>query len=172
MSKLLLRTRHGSHLYGLNHTTSDEDWFEVYGWEKGRSKQTIHGDQDVLRCSLDSFLFNANKGVPQFLEAMFSTQHTVNLIPFITQAYRPGIDATRITYKRTIKKLWLRGMEEKNMKFKRHAVRMMINLNTMEKTGRFDPTLTHLEKSVVQIYCYADILDDVQEALDKHPMLV
>jgi hypothetical protein len=172
MNTLLLRTTHGSRLYGLNHANSDEDWFEVYGWDKSKSRQKIAGAQDVLRCSLDSFLWNCNRGVPQFLEAMFSTQCEVNEIPFITEAYRPGLDNTRITYKRTIKKLWLKGVEEKKIKFRKHAVRMLLNLNTLEKTGRFNPELTPIEKSVVAIYCYHDTLDDVEEALDKHPLLV
>ena len=147
----LLRTVHGSRLYGLHHADSAYDWFEVHGWDKSRSKQKITGDQDTVRTSLDSFLWNCNRGVPQFLEAMFSQQCTVNEIPFITEAYRPAIDATRITYRRTIKKLWLKGVEENNVKFKRHAVRMHFNLEDMQGTGRFNPTLNDFDKQLVHV---------------------
>jgi hypothetical protein len=87
---------------------------------------------------------------------MFSTQCEVNEIRFITDHYRPGTDTTRITYRRTIKKLWLKGIEEDNVKFKRHAVRMHLNLNTLERTGRFDPTLTPFEKLLVKEYAEQD----------------
>ena len=156
MAELLFRTVHGSRLYGTAHADSDYDWFEVYGFEKGRSKQKITGDLDVVRTSLDSFLWSASRGVPQFLEAMFSTQAEVNKIRYITEVFRPGMVETRTTYKRTIKSLWKKGLETDNLKFCRHAVRLHLNLEQMEAGGRFDPTLDKWGKYYVDYWTSVD----------------
>lgn len=170
--ELLLRTPHGSRLYGLARPDSDEDWFEVYGWEKGRSKQKITGDQDVIRTSLDSFLWNCNKGVPQYLEAMFSQQCEVNNIRFITDHFRPDMPKVRETYNRTIKKLWFKGVEEDSMKFKRHAVRLAMNLAHMQKYGRFDPTLDDTMVIIVKNIAGIAEFDEFKAVLDLYDPVV
>lgn len=142
MNKLLFSTPHGSRLYGLHHAESDFDRFEVYGWNKGKAKQNITGDQDVTRTSLDRFLRGCEKGVPQFLEAMYSRQATVNEIEYITANYHPDMTMVRDTYMRTIKSFWMYGVENDDFKRRRHAWRLQMNLHEMEGNfGRFNPTL-------------------------------
>ena len=139
--ELLLSTPHGSRLYGLAHADSDFDRFEVYGYEKFKPKQKITGDQDVTKASLDRFLRYCDKGVPQYLEAMFSQMATVDNMAGIRETYVPNMTNVRDTYKRTIKSFWLNGVEEDDFKRRRHAWRLWYNLDEMEKAGRFDPTL-------------------------------
>lgn len=152
MNQLLFRTIHGSRLYGLNHENSDYDWFEVYGWEKGRSKQKITGDTDTVRTSIDSFLWNASRGVPQFVEAMFAQSPEVNKIEHLRSAWRPGMAECRDTYKRTIKGLWIKGVEEDKVKFRQHALRLYLNLHDLETDGRFNPTLTKTDIMLIKEY--------------------
>ena len=138
--ELLLRTVHGSHLYGLNHAESDYDLFEVYGWDKFRGKQKV-GEVDYTRQSYDRFMLYCDKGVPQYLEAMWSQKAEVDNMPFNRMNYRPNRVSTRDTYMRTIKNFWLVGWEEDDFKRRRHAVRLWLNLRAMETRGLFNPTL-------------------------------
>jgi hypothetical protein len=143
--ELLFSTPHGSRLYGLHHANSDHDRFDVYGWAKGKSKQRIFGSSDVTSTSIDRFLRSCDKGVPQYLEAMFSEQATVDRIPYIRENYHVNMTNVRDVYKRTIKAFWMEGTEEASLKLRRHAARLHINLESMENTGRFNPTLTPKE---------------------------
>lgn len=145
---LLLRTVHGSRLYNLSHANSDWDWFEIHGWDKFRGKQKISGDDDRTRASYDSFMRYCDKGVPQYLEAMFSRQAEFDAMPFNRLDYRLNLTHVRDTYMRTIKAFWLEGWEleatDKRNAFKkrRHAIRLALNLRSMHECGTFDPTLT------------------------------
>jgi hypothetical protein len=139
--ELIFSTPHGSRLYGLNHTNSDHDRFEVYGYDKFKPKQKIVGTDDVVKSSLDRFLLYCDKGVPQYLEAMFSQMATVDKIEGIRETYVPNMTHVRDTYKRTIKSFWLAGVEDDDFKRRRHAWRLWLNLREMESNGRFDPTL-------------------------------
>jgi hypothetical protein len=56
---------------------------------------------------------------------------------------------TRITYKRTIKKLWFKGVEEDKIKFKRHALRLQFNLYDLEIAGWFNPTLDSFDIKLI-----------------------
>lgn len=139
--ELLFSTPHGSRLYGLAHADSDFDRFEVYGWDKARGKQTIEGKDDVTRTSIDSFLRYCDRGAPQYLEAMFSKQATVDAIPYIRANYHPDMRKVRRKYTSAIIDFWTRGTEAKSLKTRRHALRLLLNLRDMEAFGRFDPTL-------------------------------
>ena len=143
--ELLLRTVHGSRLYGLSHAQSDFDYFEVYGWTKFRGKQKIADGDDRTRQSYDRFMRYCEKGVPQYLEAMFSTMADVDNFPFNRAWY--GIDYVNVrdTYLRTVKSFWMAGVEENNFKKKRHSARLALNLTTIYERGRFNPTLTPQE---------------------------
>ena len=153
---LLLKTPSGSRLYGLSHSNSDEDWIEVYGWNKSRARQRIVGDQDVLRTSYDRFMRYCDKGVPQYLEAMFSQMCLVNTIKFITDAYVPNMTHVRETYNRTIKNFWMNGVENDDFKRRRHALRLMLNLEAMEEAGRFNPTLTPQQAEMITHLAMSD----------------
>ena len=139
--ELIFSTPHGSRLYGLHHADSDHDRFEVYGYDKFKPKQKIVGTDDVVKASLDRFLIYCDKGVPQYLEAMFSQQATVDKIANIRETYVPNMTHVRDTYKRTIKSFWLSGMENDDFKRRRHAWRLWWNLQEMESEARFNPTL-------------------------------
>jgi hypothetical protein len=141
--KLLLGTVHGSRLYGLSHPGSDYDWFDVYGWEKGKARQKIAGEQDRTRTSYDRFMRGCEKGVPQFLEAMFSQQAHHDEMPFDRNLYyHPGLTNVRDVYQRTIKAFWMEGTEQDSFKLRRHSMRLVLNLRSMQESGRFNPTLT------------------------------
>ena len=142
---LLLRTIHGSRLYGLSHANSDWDWFEVKGYGKFRGRQKVAGGLDRTAASYDRFMLYCQKGVPQYLEAMFSRLAEVDNIPFNRLDY--GIDRTNVrsTYLRTIKSFWETGMENDDFKRRRHAARLVLNLRSMEECGRFNPTLSPKE---------------------------
>lgn len=142
---LIFSTPHGSRLYGLHHVDSDYDRFDVYGWDKFRPKQTIAGSDDVTKASFDRFMLYCDKGVPQYLEAMFSQMATVNEIKGITDTYVPNMTNVNETYNRTIKSFWMFGMENDDYKRRRHAWRLWLNLQDMRQTGRFNPTLQPFE---------------------------
>lgn len=142
---LLLRTVHGSRLYGLAHENSDYDTFEVYGWDKGRGRQRVIGKDDVTKTTYDRFMRYCEKGVPQYLEAMFSRMPGVDNFPFDRLGYGIHQVNTRDTYFRTIKSFWTTGMETDSFKLKRHAMRLILNLRSMQDTGRFNPTLNDQE---------------------------
>lgn len=150
--ELLLSTPHGSRLYGLHHANSDFDRFEVYGYDKFKPKQKIVGSDDVVKASLDKFLIYCEKGVPQYLEAMFSQQATVDNMEGIRETYVPNMTNVRATYKRTIKSFWLAGVEEDDFKRRRHAWRLWFNLQDLEEDGRFNPTLNEVDASLINLY--------------------
>jgi len=131
--------RSGSHLYGTNTSASDEDWFEVYDRLPGRrqSAQKIVGDQDVTSVGLSEFVRQAEKGVPQALEAMFAPPGwpTVDLICAYRLAWRPNTGAAVGTYRRTIKAFSF----SEGPKSKHHAARLQYQLDELLRAGRFNP---------------------------------
>lgn len=155
---VLLATVHGSRLYNLAHENSDYDWFEVHGWDKARGGQRIVGTEDRTKTSYDRFMRYCEKGVPQYLEAMFSQKAYIDNFPFDRQQfYVPGMREVRDTYKRTIKAFWARGKEENSNKMKVHAWRLHYNLCDMEESGRFNPSLRPIDISDIQRYVNHDL---------------
>jgi hypothetical protein len=160
-----LETVHGSHLYGLSHTGSDRDTFYVYGYDKFKPRQKVCGGEDNLVASYDSFMRYCDKGVPQYLEAMWSRQAVLDRMPFDRLRYRPTMALARETYVRTVKSFWLTGLDNDDRKRRRHAVRLALNLRSMEETGLFDPTLTDAEREYANKMCDYTHLD-YKELLD------
>lgn len=165
MPKLLFSTPHGSHLYGTAHSASDEDFFEVYENRIGRikarfAKQKISGKDDVLRTDLSTFMQYAKKGVPQYLEAMYSDMATVDLIgtPF-RYSFRPDLWEAIHTYRRTITALYNRGLEENDDKFKRHAWRLAFNLRYIERGMKVSPLLSPDELLWINDFIHLDPLE-------------
>ena len=156
--ELLFSTPHGSRLYGLSHAGSDYDRFDVYGWSKFKPRQTITDNEDVTKVSFDKFMQYCDKGVPQYLEAMFSQHETVDLIWYIRNSYRPNMTNVRDTYLRTIKSFWLAGVEDDDFKRRRHAWRLWYNLHSMERRGRFNPTLTLTMIAIINKFAGSDNL--------------
>ena len=137
----IFRTVHGSHLYGLAHAGSDRDTFIVTFEDSGRARQSITGDDDVVRVGWRTFLSLAASGSHQSCEALFSTQKEWTPEGI---ALKPIIDGMRVTggevahkYERTIRKF-----AHGDFKKRRHGVRLGLNLGGLRSFGRFDPTLT------------------------------
>lgn len=145
MSELIFSTVHGSHLYGLAHEKSDRDVYYVYDG-KGTSnklRQTMKGDDDSVRGTLDAFLNRAIAGSHQSVEALFSNKKI-----WYNDMYRPYLDNLVITggavfakYERTIKKFCYG-----DFKRRRHACRLRLNLQDLREYGRFNPELTETQK--------------------------
>lgn len=148
MTELLFATPHGSHLYGTAHAQSDNDTFEVYENKIGRkraryAKQSVKEKDDSLKTDLSTFLLYASKGVPQYLEAMYSQKATVDQLGTLYRySFRPNIYEAEHTYNRTIKALYERGIEENNLKFVRHAWRLHDNRAYIVQGKYFNPTLS------------------------------
>lgn len=146
MEKTLLKTIHGSYLYGLNHAESDEDFYIVVEG-KAKSKQIIIDGTDTTVVGLTAFIEACHKGVPQALEAIFSMEASVDEMKELRAGYKAVGSEVIATYLRTIKSFATdkRGKD----KMKRHAVRLALNLNEIIKRGRFNPRLTECDKAVI-----------------------
>ena len=152
MSITLLQTVHGSHLYGLSTPESDVDTYTVISNNIFKKKatfahQSIIGDQDTFVADLSTFLKQCDEGVPQALEAMFSTQANVDHIKTFRRRYRPNVANAIKTYNRTIDNFLFRG----DAKGRVHAVRLTLNLYDLVQSGRFDPTLGEGDQQTVMI---------------------
>lgn len=145
--EVLFKTQHGSHLYGLNHADSDEDFYTVVDRPRGRrykwAKQSINDGIDSMRVDLPTWLRLCDKGVPQALEAMFAPNPLVDKLPSLRAAYRAGGEAHH-TYRRTIRNF----VEADDFKRRRHAVRLGMNLRDLLHSGRFCPVLTAGQRGV------------------------
>ncbi len=142
--EILFHTKHGSHLYGTANADSDNDFFTVYSNVEGRKKarnalQTIEGDTDWLKTDLSTFMLYAHKGVPQYLEAMYSREPEVDALG---EAFRlrftPTLGEAVNTYRRTIDNFYKSG----DLKRKIHAGRLWFNMQKIIAGIVFDPKLT------------------------------
>ncbi|BCT75523.1 hypothetical protein SCMU_13650 [Sinomonas cyclohexanicum] len=134
---IILRTVHGSHLYGLVGPTSDHDWYEVH--DHVRTRQVVAGGDDTLRISLSHWLRLCDMGTHQALEAMFAPDDatTVDVFRAFRHAYRANVPNARATYRRTIAAF---NTLEPTPKRRRHAVRLAHDAESLTASGRFDPT--------------------------------
>lgn len=141
----MYRTIHGSRLYGLEHEGSDWDWYIVFGG-KVKPKHEKYGNQDVFALGFDSWVEHLDKGVPQAFEALYSPVADVYgwNAKMLQSYYRPNIAAVTRTYQRTIKSFSMGDLKQR-----RHAKRLEINLRTMYEKGRFNPRLSASEMLIV-----------------------
>lgn len=147
-----MQTAHGSHLYGLAHAGSDNDTFEV--WAGRKSRQSLNGSEDVLRVSYDDFVKGASKGVPQFLEALYSPYKTVDKLGHLKlhPAYWTAVN----TYLRTIKSFWRDDpTDPKDFKLRRHSARLAVNLQEFMEKGYFCPVLSERDREWCEDYATA-----------------
>lgn len=147
---ILLETVHGSHLYGLAHAESDVDTFRVFANKPGRkkarnAKQRIDGDDDSLTTDLSTFMQYAEKGVPQYLEAMWSDMATVDEIHDLRFSFYPNPYQVEKTYVRTIRNFWIKD----DYKRSRHAWRLYYNLLELKARGQFNPTLSPAQAQII-----------------------
>lgn len=144
---VLFATPHGSHLYGTAHAESDFDRFVVvtkqpYATHNAKSKyakQTIRGGVDETVVDLTTFLNGCWKGVPQYLEAMFSPFPEMDRIAELRANYRVGTGVLS-TYLRTIKSFSF-DTRDGGVKKRRHALRLGLNGRDILQYGRFNPRL-------------------------------
>lgn len=177
MSDVIFHTIHGSHLYGLNNSNSDIDTYTVT--KNGKATQKFEENYDNLVVPLDRFLASIGKGNPQAVEALFSSQKvftSTEYIPYIN-ALRPGWELCA-TYRRAIRRLAfdlggrsgnaLTQAEESEyvqMKLRRHALRLCMNLNQFVCSGTITPRLSledryHISELVYDKNYY-DIIENI-----------
>ena len=141
----ILSTVAGSHLYGLNHASSDYDTYEVV--LAGCTRQRVVGRFDLTTVTLRDYLKQVEKGVPQALEVLFSP---VKVVEPEWAAYfaalRPDYYSTLAIYQRTIRNF----LESGTAKKWKHAVRLSFNLRDFRAEGLFDPRLDVGRRAVVQ----------------------
>lgn len=147
-SDVVLSTVHGSNLYGLAHDKSDKDTYLVLSDRTGSTSPTqiIHGEDDHLIIGFSNFMKQIYKGVPQALEAFYSPLAEVDKISAYRSNYFCNSDQVVNTYLRTIKSFSLD--ERHSYKYKRHALRLTFNLNSILTNGMFSPVLTEEQKRV------------------------
>lgn len=153
-TKTILKCEHGSHLYGLATPESDHDYYEIYDFlnhryrPKKQSIQTIDGDQDELRISLDRYEHLCYMGVPQAVEVLFSpTESWIE----VTDDWRlvsrdikrhlcDHMPKVLDTYRRTAMNFYLSKKDSE--KKQRCAFRLVFNAGELKKTGHMNSRLT------------------------------
>jgi hypothetical protein len=161
---LLFKTRHGSHLYGLAHAGSDEDFYRVVNTRRNRrakyATQTIVDGVDTTTVDLGTWVNMCQAGVPQALEAMFAPDNVVlfDALPDFRRAFRFG-SACRDRYFRTIDNF----LDEPNAKKNRHGLRLALNLRDGLRYGRFNPTLSPANRVWVTYHARHTPLDELRE---------
>lgn len=166
---VLLRTVQGSRLYGLARPESDHDTYTVIAG-KHRGRQRIAGPDDTLVIGVDQFLAQCAKGVPQALEAMFSPLAEPGPLNALRAGYRVAQPAFRETYRRTIRRFALDGLERDDLKRRRHALRLLVNFEEGLVRGRFNPTLSVEQVAWVRDTAMAsDFETRVLRLLDRFP---
>lgn len=160
--QLIFETVHGSHLYGLAHSGSDRDTYQVYEGAGTDLRQSIHEGEDVVRGDLRAFILRAESGSHQSCEALFSPVKMFT--PGMREKWGPYLDALVITggdvfakYERTIKKF-----SYGDFKRRRHAARLYLDLRDLRRDGRFNPTLNEEEVQFVNNIANAYSGDDLR----------
>lgn len=150
----LLKTVHGSRLYGLHHADSDYDTYEVlFHSNKNYAKQTLKGKGDDFYVSFSKFMSMCSQGVPQALEAMFSpyAEMMEEYTPFF-KSFRLGRTETSMRYRRTVRNFaFTLGKDGEVLglqpfKRRRLALRLCLNLSEGLREGRFNPVLSEEQK--------------------------
>lgn len=139
--RVLFKTVHGSHLYGLAHAESDNDFYTVLDKVKNArakyAKQKISADgTDSMVVDFGTWLDQCVSGVPQALEAMFSQMPLHDELAEFRAGYRVSTGASE-RYLRTITSF----VYTQDPKRKRHGLRLALNMYDFTHTGRFNPTL-------------------------------
>jgi predicted nucleotidyltransferase len=137
---ILFKTVHGSHLYGLAHADSDNDTYTVLDKVKNArakyAKQKISGDDDSMIVDFGTWIGMCQDGVPQALEAMFSSMAIEDKISDFRSQFRVSTGASE-RYLRTITSFTF----TQDPKRKRHGLRLALNMWDFTRYGRFNPTL-------------------------------
>lgn len=169
---ILLRTVHGSHLYGLAHAASDKDIYEVFVTtrtaRKRNIKQTISEGIDKTSVDMSTFMYMVDECVPQALEALWTPVADIDEINAFRTQYRVNRAKMKEVYVRTA----LKFAEHDDVKHKRHALRLLLNLGTALEYGKFNPQLSDMDKLIINSslgetgaypYVFNGIIDEVQK---------
>lgn len=143
--EIIFTTIHGSHLYGLNHPHSDLDTFTVTTSNRG-ARQVVAGNSDSVTIGWDAFIAYAFSGSHQSCEALFSPYkewHSHKELRHYLEGMRVMGGDVLAKYRRTIKSFSFSD----DMKKRRHAVRLWLNMQGLRVEGRFYPVMTDLEKT-------------------------
>lgn len=169
---VLLRTIHGSHLYGLAHKGSDKDIYEVIATKrtarKRNIKQTIVDGVDKTVVDLSTFMHMVDECVPQALEALWTPVAEVDKLHEFRTQYRVNRAKMKEVYIRTA----LNFAKNDDVKRRRHAIRLLLNLGAALEYGKFNPRLSEMDKFILRSSlgesgAYEDVflgvLDEVQK---------
>jgi predicted nucleotidyltransferase len=155
--KNLVTLKHGSHLYGLARPDSDIDLYTVYdfqnkNWRPRRQvKQRIEGETDQVKISLEKYIEQLKKGVPQAVEVLFARPECwLDYDPNwegIAGALEQHLVVTDVleTYKRTV----MNFFAEDNFKKNRHGFRLLLNADELKRTNQFNPTLSQCQIDII-----------------------
>jgi predicted nucleotidyltransferase len=170
--KVLLRTIHGSHLYGLAHAESDNDVYEVIETtrtaRKRNIKQTIDGKADKTVVDLSTFMVMVDNCVPQALEALWSPVADIDEINEFRFSYRVNRSQMCDTYIRTA----INFAQNPDVKRRKHALRLLLNLGHTLEFGRFNPQLSHMDKFILnsalgEAGAYEDVFVGMIDEINK-----
>lgn len=147
---VLLRTVHGSHLYGLNHPGSDQDIYEVIETTRTKRrrniKQTIDGKLDRTVVDMSTFMHMVDECVPQALEALWTPVAEIDKISNFRNSYRVNRAKMRDVYVRTA----INFAHHEDEKHRRHALRLLLNLGAAMEYGKFNPRLSSMDKLIIK----------------------
>lgn len=155
--KNLVTVKHGSHLYNLATPESDIDLYTIYdflnkNWRPSRQvRQHIEGETDQVKISLDKFIEQLKKGVPQAVEVLFS--HPDYWIDFdpdwenTAGCLEQLLDTNVVleTYRRTVMNFFAQDDFKRN----RHGFRLLLNADELKRTGSFNPSLSDYQVDIV-----------------------
>lgn len=143
-TKVVLRTIHGSWLYGLATMQSDHDYYEIYDFmnhryrPKKQSMQRIQDDSDEVKISLERFTDICFKGVPQALEVLYAPQEAWlidNDWHVIADKLKLDLQNHMSTVLDTYRRTALNFFHSKTDKRRRHAFRLLINARELKESG-------------------------------------
>ena len=134
---LLLRMLAGSRLYGTAHAGSDYDWYEIV--DQGKPFHRAHDPEygDITRWPLSMLMRIAEKGGHNALDVMFAPRGwpEVDLLADLRESYVANPWACWPRFHKTIKSVLNRG----DAKGELHAQRLADNLESIMRTGRYNP---------------------------------
>jgi hypothetical protein len=152
---VLVRVVTGSHLHGFAHAGSDHDsWLVVHEprdhsgtWTAKKAFQSVerHDDKpdvDVTVVGLTTWLHYCSNGVPQALDVMFATGPHVEVdnLGGMRRAFRANPNTATPSYRRMMRQIVQERADVPKMR--RHAFRLGFNLLDLQRTGRFNPSLS------------------------------
>jgi len=159
----LLRTIHGSRLYGLSHADSDFDWYFVYDTDLRRGNQSVHGDYDETIVPKQVFMEQIANGHPKALEALFSpSAERSPVFEELARTFRVG-PGPAVRGTRSLLRSFALNDTFKN---RRHILRLAFQLRDTMEYGRFNPVLT--PERIVSISHEAAVeRDDFEETMER-----